>query len=200
MILITRYETLLNSYYMNSAKRLQHFFAQFHAENGGIIPKEESCYYTTVAGLRKTFYSPFKGKPDAFVAQYLRNSQKCANYVYAGRMGNGNEASGDGFKYRGRGFQLTGRDNYLRFSKDTGINVLKDPELLNIEVNAIISGLWYWKVNGLNKFADIDDEAAFDSICDIINKGRQTKQIGDAHAYARRKELLNYYRNLIKSI
>ena len=200
MKMILKYKTLLNSYYMTTASRLQHFFAQFHAENGGLIPREESCYYTTIEGLRKAFYSPLKGKPDAFVAQYLRNSQKCANYVYAGRMGNGNEASGDGFKFRGRGFQLTGRDNYLRFSKDTGIDALNNPELLNLEVNALISGLWFWKVNGLNKYADLNTEAAFDSICDIINKGRLTIAIGDAHHYSKRKELLSFYRAQIKTL
>lgn len=191
MNLAVKYKTLLNGYYINTPLRLAHAFTQFHAENGGLVAKEESLYYKTIESLRKTFYTPFKGKTDEFVSQYLRNSEKCANYVYANRMGNGNEASGDGFKFRGRGFQITGKNNYIKLSKDTKIDYLSNPELLNREADAVISMCWYWKsING-NKYADEDN---LDAISDLVNKGRLTSAYGDANGFAHRKDLLKKYK------
>jgi len=85
---------------------------------------------------------------------YERKPEMIANRVYANRMGNGNEQSGDGWKYRGRGFlQITGRENYLLLSKDTRIDFLNNPDLLLEEANAMISALWFWQKNNLNSFA-----------------------------------------------
>lgn len=191
MNLALRYRSLLNSYGINTPLRLAHAFTQFDAENGGLVAKEESLYYKTIESLRKTFYTPFKGKTDEFVSQYLRNSEKCANYVYANRMGNGNEASGDGFKYRGRGFQITGKNNYIKLSKDTRIDYLSNPELLNREADAVISMCWYWKSINANKYADEDN---LDAISDLINIGRITEKYGDANGFQHRKELLRKYK------
>lgn len=89
--------------------------------------------------------------------QYHRQPQKIANKVYANRMGNGNESSGDGYKYRGRGvIQLTGKDNIRRFSKDTfgDDRVVTNPEMLLEKENAILCACWFWKINNLNTYAD----------------------------------------------
>jgi putative chitinase len=89
-------------------------------------------------------YSPFKGKSDSFISQ--NPDRKCANYVYSNREGNGNEASGDGFRFRGGGiFQNTFRNSYLKLSKDTRIDFIGNPDLITVEANAVIAALEYWK-------------------------------------------------------
>jgi putative chitinase len=73
-------------------------------------------------------------------------------------MGNGNEASGDGFKYSGKGYiQITGKENYALLTKDTGTDFVNHPELLLTNENAIMSAGWYWNSRKLNAYADIDD-------------------------------------------
>jgi putative chitinase len=157
----------------------------------------ESCYYTSIEGLRKTFYTPFNGKTDAFVSKYLRNTEKCANYVYANRGGNGNEASGDGFKFRGGGmFQTTFRNGYLKLTKDTRIDFLCNPDLILEEANAVVSALEYWKNTNLNKFADLND---IDAVSDLINKGRLTEAEGDTNGYAHRKLYTEQWITKLKS-
>lgn len=186
-----KYKSLLNSYHINTPLRLAHFFAQLKSESQ-LIPQVESLYYKTVRQAKSTFYSPFKDKSSAFISQYLRNSEKMANYVYANRMGNGNEASGDGYKYRGRGFlQITGFNQYLVLSKDTGVDFLENPELLQEELHAMVSACWYWNKNNLNKHADKDN---LDAISDVINIGSQTKAIGDANGFRHRKHYLELYK------
>ena len=90
--------------------------------------------------------------------QYARQPDKIANKVYANRMMNGNEASGDGWKYRGRGFiQITGKENYSNLTKDTGIDYLNNPDLLLNEADSMISALWFWNSKRLNSYADNDN-------------------------------------------
>jgi putative chitinase len=196
MRLDQKYKSLFNGYHVNTPLRIAHFMGQAEAESG-LRSVRESCYYKTIDSLRKTFYSPFKGKSDAFVSQYLKNTEKCANYVYANRNGNGNEASGDGFTYRGGGiFQNTFRNNYLKLSKDTRIDFIGNPDLITVEANAVIAALEYWKNNNLNKYADLDD---LDSISDIINIGRRTQKVGDANGYKHRKECVDEWKKTIKN-
>ncbi len=191
MKLYQKYKTLLSNYGLNTLLRLAHFFAQIEHESGLKLVRE-SCYYTTTEGLRKTFKTPFAGKSDAFVSQYLRNSEKCANYVYANRGGNGNEASGDGFKFRGGGYlQNTFKEMYEWLTEQTGIDFIGNPDLILIEANALMCALAYWKVHKLNTFADKDD---LDSISDIINIGHPTVKKGDANGYEKRKLLLAKYK------
>lgn len=99
-------------------------------------------------------------------------------------MGNGSEVSGDGYKYRGRGFiQLTGKDNYKSLSKDTGIDYLNNPDLLLTEYDALNSALWFWNNKGLNMWADKDDIIAI------------TKKInGGVNGLDHRKQLLSKYK------
>jgi putative chitinase len=98
-------------------------------------------------------------------------------------MGNGDELSGEGWKYRGRGFlQITGKENYFRLANDTDLDCLKNPDLLLDEPNAMISALWFWNLKGLNKLADKND---------IV---RITKKInGGLNGIEKRKELLKKY-------
>lgn len=191
MKLYEKYKTLLSNYGLNTFLRLAHFFAQIHHESGLKLVRE-SCYYTTIDGLRKTFKTPFVGKSDAFVRQYLRNSEKCANYVYANRGGNGDEKSGDGFKFRGGGYlQNTFKQMYEWLTEQTGINFVENPDLILIESNALIAALAYWKSHNLNVLADKDN---LDNISDIVNLGHPTVKKGDSNGFENRALLLNKYK------
>jgi putative chitinase len=195
MELYEKYKTLFGGYHLNNPLRIAHFMGQAEAESG-LKSVRESCYYKTVKHLRKTFHSPFKGKSDAFVSQYLRNTERCANYVYANREGNGNEASGDGFRFRGGGiFQNTFRNMFLKLSKDTRIDFIGNPDLITVEANAVIAALEYWKNNNLNKYADLDD---LDAISDIINRGHRTERVGDANGYEHRKASVDQWKKILK--
>jgi putative chitinase len=195
MELAKKYKTLLSNYGINTPLRLAHFFAQIHAESG-LVPQRESLYYTSVDRARLIFKTPFKGKTDAFVSKYLYSTQRMANYVYANRMGNGDEKSGDGFAYRGGGFiQLTAKNNYSQLSKDTGVDYINNPQLIENEADSMIAALWFWKKNNLNKYADQDK---LDAISDIINLGRVTPKYGDSNGFEHRKKWLTYYKNIFQ--
>jgi len=186
-----KYKTLFKKNGFVTAKRLATFFGQAEAEVGADMqPRQESGYYTSIDRLRQVFRSPFSGKSNEFVGSYLRNSVKLLNYVYANRMGNGSEYTGDGFKYSGKGiFQLTGKDNYKKCSTETGVDYVNHPELLLTEPDSLISAIWYWNTNYLSRFADtweLGDDTPIDKISDIINIGVKTKKIGDAHGYRTR--------------
>jgi len=92
--------------------------------------------------------------------------------VYSGRMGNGNEASGDGYKFRGRGYiQLTGRDNYTAFGKSIGVAIEENPDLVSTQY-ALSSAAWFWSKNNLNKIADTGaTDAAVTMITKRVNGG-----------------------------
>ena len=178
MDLAIKYKMLLNSYGVNTKLRLAHFMAQIEHESG-LKPIAENLNYSA-NGLRKTFKKYFT---DLEAIKYQRKPELIANRVYANRMGNGNDASGDGWKFRGRGFiQITGKNNYILLSKDTRIDFLNNPDLLLIEANAMISALWFWKKNNLNFWADRDD---INTITKKIN--------GGYNGLSHRKELLLKY-------
>lgn len=185
-----KYKTLLNKAKINTKLRYSMFMGQLKAESG-LKLKRENMLYTTIQALRNAFYSPFKGKTDAFVSQYLRNPQKLANYVYANKYGNGNEASGDGWKYRAGGYiGITFKGNYAKLSKDTGIDFVGNPDLLLEETNALIASLWYWREHNLNAHADRGD---LDAVSDIINIGKRTVKYGDANGFDHRKKYYEEY-------
>lgn len=194
MKLNDKYKTLFNQYEVNTPLRIAHIMAQLEHESG-LVPKRESLYFKSVDGLRNNFYTPFKNKTDSFVKSFLRNSEHCANYVYANRGGNGDQASGDGFRYRGGGFiQNTFRDGYAWLQAKTGIPFLSNPDLILEEPNAVLCALIFWKENGLNKYADLDD---LDAVSDKINIGRLTDKEGDSNGYAHRKECLNKWKTIL---
>lgn len=141
---------------IDTKERVNMFLAQCGHESGGFTAFSENLNYSA-KGLRTVFPKYF---PDDSIANaYERNPEKIANKVYANRMGNGPESSGDGWKYRGRGIlQCTGKDNYTAFSKDMNIDAVNNPDLLSTDLSvAIKSAIWFWNKNNLNKFADTKD-------------------------------------------
>jgi putative chitinase len=190
MNLAEKYQTEFEKYGVNTSLRKAHFMAQIEHESG-LKPIDESFNYKPER-LHLIFKKYFP--TIALANAYAGNKIKIANRVYANRMGNGNEASGEGYKYHGRGFiQLTGKDNYKAFAKATGIDVVTYPDLLLDEQYAIIAALHFWKSNGLNALADKDD---LDAVSDKINIGHVTEKEGDAIGYAHRKELLTKYKKI----
>lgn len=186
MELLKKYKTLLNRYGVNTILRQAMFLAQMDHESG-LKPISENLNYSE-AGLLKTFgkyFTPSEAK------KFARNPEKIANRVYADRMGNGNECSGDGWRYRGRGFiQTTGKNNYSYLTKVTGIDYVSNPDLLLNEADAMIAALVYWDQNNLNIHADKKD---IDAVSDIINLGRRTAKYGDSNGFQDRKRKYDYY-------
>lgn len=131
------------------------FLAQCGHESGEFTVFQENLNYSA-DGLMKIFPKYFR---DVDPTQYARQPQRIANRVYANRMENGNEASGDGWKYRGRGvIQLTGRRNYRLCSKylyDDENVLLNDPDILLEKRDGLLAALWFWDVNKLKNVTDI---------------------------------------------
>ena len=136
-------------------KRVAAFLAQIAHESGGFNFVMENLNYSA-RGLMTTFRKYFP--TEELAKQYERNPEKIANRVYANRMKNGDEKSGDGFKFRGRGLiQLTGRDNYTRLAN--ALEMSLDDVVLYLETpaGAVASAGWFWDVNKLNSYCDRDD-------------------------------------------
>ena len=135
--------------------RVSHFLAQVIHESGHFKTNVENLNYSASA-LKSVFKKYFP--TDELANQYARQPEKIANRVYANRMGNGPEASGDGWKYRGRGLiQLTGYNNYKNCKDDMHIDIVKNPDLLLVPEYALKSACWFWNKNHLNQYADKDD-------------------------------------------
>ena len=138
--------------------RQAHFLSQVAHESGSLNTVSENLNYSAEA-LQKVFKKYF---PDSAIAwKYARQPQAIANRVYANRMGNGSEASGDGWKYRGAGLiQLTGKNNHEAFAKAVGKPLEAVGDYLRTPEGAVHSACWFWATNGLNKLADADDVRA----------------------------------------
>jgi len=148
---------------INTPLRLAHFLAQAGHESGGFKLTKESLNYSA-ARLQVIFKKYFT--PESAI-EYQRKPEKIGNIVYANRMGNGNQASGDGFKYCGRGYiQLTGKDNYSAFDKTVEDDILANPELVATKY-PLLSAAWFFHKNGLHKIAD---EGATDEIVTKVTK------------------------------
>lgn len=148
-------DQLLPDYDINTPLRVAHFVAQCAHESGSFKFIEENLNYRA-ASLMSVFKKYF---PTAELAQqYERKPQMIANRVYANRMGNGDEASGDGWRYRGRGLiQLTGKDNYTFFAGSLNISVEEAAEYMATFEGAAQSACFFWEQNNLNRFADAND-------------------------------------------
>jgi putative chitinase len=159
---------------INDARRVAAFLAQIAHESNEMRATVENLNYRA-ATLMRVWPSRF---PDLDKAQeYEKNPEKLANYVYASRLGNGDEDSGDGWSFRGRGLiQLTGRENYRAAAAALGLPLEDQPELLEKPEGAALSAAWFWKSHGLNALADDDnpdnDEKDFETISIKINGGR----------------------------
>ena len=148
-------EQLLPDYDINTPLRVAHFVAQTAHESGNYVFIKENLNYKA-ASLRKVFPKYFP--TDELAAQYANKPQMIANRVYANRMGNGDEASGDGFRYCGRGLiQLTGKDNYTFFAGSLGISVEEAAQYMETFEGAAQSACFFWEQNNLNRFADAND-------------------------------------------
>jgi len=146
---------LLPDYDINSPQRIAAFIAQCSHESGGFTALKENLNYRAVT-LRKIFpkYFPTDDLANAFAGK----PEMIANRVYASRMGNGDEASGDGFRYCGRGLiQLTGKSNYQSFADSLEMNVEDVPDYLSTFEGAAQSACWFWENNNLNQWADKGD-------------------------------------------
>jgi len=152
---------IMPKYEINTPNRIAGFIAQCAHESNNFKSLEENLNYSEKA-LNAVFGRYFgKGKRDA--AEYARNPEKIANYVYqdefrSKRGALGNTDDGDGWRFRGRGIkQLTGRNNYTAFGKSVDMSAEEAAEYVATPAGAIESACWFWKTNKLEKYADADD-------------------------------------------
>lgn len=169
--LIESINTVMDKYEINTtARRIRYFISQTAFETNGYKKFTEDLYYVNPSRLQQVWPSRFYyisggkkiGNGKANAADYVRNPQKLANSVYAGRMGNGPESSGDGWKFIGRGgIHLTGRNNYTVFSRHWfgDDRLLDDPDMILDDdyLLAMATAGYYWHVNNLNQRADRDE-------------------------------------------
>ena len=155
-------------------ERVTAFIAQAGHESGNFSVIRENLNYSA-QGLLATFPHYFN---QALAAKYARNPSAIANHVYANRMGNGDEASGDGWKFRGRGLiQLTGRSNYSAFASVVNKSIADVIPYLETPEGATEGAGWFWSTNGLNELADAGQ---FITITKKINGG--TNGLADREA------------------
>ena len=151
-------EQLFPDYEINTPQRVAAFVAQCAHESAGFTALVENLNYRWQS-LRRVFPKYFPN--DAIAQEYASRPNKqesIANRIYASRMGNGDEASGDGFRYRGRGLiQLTGRHNYTWFAASLEITPEEATEYLMTFEGAAQSACWFWETNKLNQWADKGD-------------------------------------------
>ena len=136
---------------INTPLRLAHFLAQCGHESGGFKATQENLNYSA-KGLNGIFKKYFPTLESALPQE--RKPEKIASKVYGGRMGNGPESTGEGYKFRGRGYiQLTGKENYTAFGKSIGEDMTVNPDVVASKY-ALLSAAWFFSKNGLHKIAD----------------------------------------------
>jgi putative chitinase len=159
-------EDTFAKYDINTPERQAAFIGQCAHESGNFKTLEENLNYKPEA-LMRVWPSRFPDLPTAM--KYAHNPEMIANKVYGGRMGNGVEETGDGWKYHGRGLiQLTGKENYANCGSGIGVDLLSNPNLLNTPQYAALSAGWFWNKKGLNALADAGD---FETMTKRINGG-----------------------------
>jgi len=147
--------TILVEYEIDSPERVAAFLAQCAHESGGFKAIKENLNYKA-SSLRKVFPKYFP--TDELAEQYAHNQEAIANRVYGNRMGNGDEHSGDGYAYCGRGLiQLTGHDNYKAFADSLSSSMEEIVEFLQTFEGCVQSACWFWETNDLNTLADSGD-------------------------------------------
>jgi putative chitinase len=152
------YQALVNNlpqYDIHTPERVAAFIAQCAHESGGFRRLKENLNYKWES-LRRVFPKYFP--TDDVAQEYAHKPEQIANRIYGSRMGNGDESSGDGFRYCGRGLiQLTGKNNYTKFAESIGMAVEEVPTLLETYDGAVKSACWFWSSNNLNQWADAGD-------------------------------------------
>ena len=155
--------------------RIAMFLAQVGHESGGLKFTKENLNYSGDR-LLVVFPTHFDGSDD--MSTFNRNPEKIANRVYCNRMGNGDEASGDGYKFRGRGLiQLTGKNNYTRFAEAIGKDIDDIVEYAETPEGAAMSAGWFWSSNNLNRAADAGDVLAATKLINGGTNGLAQRQI-----------------------
>ena len=181
---LTQLPDTIAKFELNTPLRLAHFLAQAGHESGGFKLVNENLNYGA-KGLLSIFKKYFP-TPDK-AALYERKPEKIANLVYGGRMGNGPEASGEGYKFRGRGYiQLTGKANYTEFDKVVPENLVESPDLVATKY-PLLSAAWFFHKNNLHKIAD---KGATDAVVTEVTKRVNGGTIGLAD---RIKHFKEYY-------
>lgn len=169
---------------IDTRQRAGMFLANLSHESQRFTRPRENLNYTTAERL----LAVFRGRIHPGEASgFLRNPRKVANRVYANRIGNGSEASGDGWAYRGGGpIGLTFRGNYRECGAAIGFDLETHPELIERPDVGALAAAWYWHDAGLNNWADRGD---FDAVCDCINLGHRTAKQGDSNNFGDRLAL-----------
>lgn len=183
--LTTFLNAILPKYDINTKERIACFLAQCSHESNQFTTLKENLNYSA-SGLHSTWKKRFPTLDSA--RPYHRNPEKIANKVYCDRMGNGSEASGEGYKYRGRGcIQLTGKENYTKFAKSIGKTLDETVSYCETLEGALESGCFFWKTNNLNKLVDAGN---FTGLTKAINGGE--------NGLEERQELYNIAIQLVK--
>jgi putative chitinase len=158
---------LLPLYNIDKPLRAAAFIAQGAHESGELRELVENMYYSTPERLMTVWPKRFPSRESAI--PYIKNPEKLGNFVYANRMGNGNPSTGDGFRYRGRGwFNGTGKEFYTKMTTISGHGFVAHPDDMADPQFAVLSACEEWKASNLNKLADAQD---FKQITKIINGG-----------------------------
>lgn len=180
---ISQIPTVMEKFGINTPLRLAHFLAQCGHESGGFRAVQENLNYSA-NGLKGIFGRYFPGN---LAESYARQPEKIASRVYGNRMGNGDEASKEGYKFRGRGYiQLTGKQNYTAFAKSIGEDTVANPDLVATKY-PLASAAWFFSKNGLNAIAD---KGATDQVVTLVTKRVNGGTIGLAD---RIKHFKEYY-------
>jgi len=147
---------ILPKYDINTPNRIAGFFAQCGHESMNFTVLSENLNYR--AETLEKLFSKYFSKAGRNAADYAKQPEKIANVIYASRMGNGDTASGDGYRFRGRGVvQLTGRDNYTAFGKSVGLTAEEVIDYVTTKKGALESACWYWASRNINAACDAND-------------------------------------------
>lgn len=175
-VFVTALNVAMGKYGIVTPKRIAAFIAQVGHESGHLARLVENLNYRAdrIVALGNAASASSRWRslvPRA--AELAGSSVRMGNAVYGGRMGNGPEASGDGYLYRGRGLiQITGKDNHRACGDALGVDLINHPELLEQPQYAALSAAWYWSANGLNTLADAGDIQNIGSLINTGSKGR----------------------------
>ena len=152
---------------IDTSVKMAAFLAQIGHESQQLSKVVESTFYTDPVRLYRLFKSDFRSEADAM--NFIRKPEACANRIYANQNGNGPEASGDGWRYRGRGLiQITGRANYRDCGSALGIDLVSKPEILEKPEYACLSAGWFWHTRNCNRLAE---RGEFVKLTRVINGG-----------------------------
>lgn len=184
--IITQIPETAEKFNITTPLRLAHFLAQCSHESGGFKVFQENLNYSA-NGLKKIFPKYFPGN---LAESYARNPEKIASKVYGGRMGNGDESTKEGYKFRGRGaLQTTGKENYKRLGEFLGVNLIENPDLVATKYPLASAAFFF----NSNKLWSICDKGADDATVTEVTKRVNGGTIGIEH---RLKEFKHFYKLL----